>query len=169
MTTKLLVEIPRLQLSEIQKLAAESYAGLLFATRDFIRSRWGADALRDYEERLARDHAECLKARGITSALDFVKALATHSVNVYGSQIEIEGDDTHASLECKSCGVCNAIREMKEAHKAEIGEKDYSPLRYFELMANEMGFDFKGEICGDGFCFTVSRAVPDTEEYVSLD
>ncbi len=171
MTTKAILDIPYLQIDEVLRLAADSYAGLLFSTRHFIRSRWGNEAIRLYDEAVAHDYALCLKGRGITSPIDFVRTLAIHAVNVYGSQVEIEGDDTHATFECKSCGVCWAAKDMRDVAKKQGRDiwTGVEPLKHFELISKDLGLDFTGEVVGDGFRFTVSRPVETGEGYQSLD
>ena len=62
---------------------------------------------------LMRQHKiDHYKTLDIKTPLDLVKAIAESDHNVFGSDVEIHGDDKKATLKYNSCGMWNAMQNL---------------------------------------------------------
>src|SRR5277367_2302666 len=68
--------------------------------------------LTEYETMVRTNKVNHYKALGVKTPMDLVKAMATFEANVFGSKIEIGGDDQTAVLNYESCAMWNAIEKL---------------------------------------------------------
>lgn len=113
-----------------------------------------------YEEYMSilREHKLNLyKQMGVKTPMDLVRAIAEIDFNLYGSQIEITGDEKRANLTYKTCGVWESMQKMCK-FTAEQEEKmgKYCTANW-TAVAKEFGFTYEPKMEKDSYGLTFSK------------
>ena len=97
--------------SKIQEETAMLVASNCMAAYQTI-STLGEKALQDYKATSRTLRVDHLKNLGVKNALDIAKAIAEQETNLYGSKIEISGDENCATLTYNYCGMWDAMKKV---------------------------------------------------------
>lgn len=117
-------------------------------------SKYGESAVNEFETAARRNKVEYYKSLGVKTPLELVKAIAELESNIFGSKIEIWGDERTAHLTYDSCGMWNAFKKYGKL-TAEQEEKMGTCFQTsIEALAREFGF--KGEVKFEEPCATVT-------------
>ncbi|MFX6759364.1 hypothetical protein ABTH30_20970, partial [Acinetobacter baumannii] len=83
--------------------------------------------------------------------MELVKAMAEKEANLFGSQIEIWGDDKEAFMHYTMCGMWNAMKQMPQMGKEQQEKMGMQFAMTIEHLAKELGFNgetkMEGETC----------------------
>jgi len=144
MTTAIAKKTPieiKWPVNKVQEQAARVLAHQMLAAQTVL-SKYGPEAFEQFDKQILTSKVEYYKSIGIKSPIDLVRAMGEFESNLFGSKVEIWGDDKQASLTYDSCGILNA---MKPKLTPEMEEKIGS---YFERCVENLGreFGFKGEV-----------------------
>lgn len=127
MTTAVAKKTPveaKWNVQKLQEEAARVVAGNCLAAHQVL-SKYGEQAVKEYQTVARNYKINYLKSLGVKTPVEIAKALAEVEANVFGSKIEIVGDDKTASLTYNSCGMWNAIQQvgkMTPEQEAKMGE-----------------------------------------------
>src|SRR4030095_4305656 len=144
MTTAIAKKTPveiKWPVNKVQEQAARVLANHMLAAQTVL-AKYGPEAFEQFDKQLVASKVEYYKSVGVKTPIDLVRAMGEFEGNVFGSKIEIWGDDKQASLTYDSCGVLNA---MKPRMTPEMEEKIGG---YFERCVSNLGreFGFQSEV-----------------------
>jgi hypothetical protein len=152
--TKTLVQ-PTWTPTQVQETTARMAASTCFAAQQTLAKHGGEEAFAEYQTAVRRSRIEYLKTLGIKGAIDLAQAIAEQDTNLFGSKIEISGDEKSATLTYLSCGMWNAMKSLDKLtteQEAKMGEGFQSCMHAtageFGLKAN---VQFEGTTCTVGF------------------
>ena len=127
MTTAVAKKTPveaKWNVQKLQEEAARVVASNCLAAHQVL-SKYGEQAVKEYQTVARNYKVNYLKSLGVKTPVEIAKALAEVEANVFGSKIEIVGDDKTASLTYDSCGMWNAIQQVGKLtpdQEAKMGE-----------------------------------------------
>jgi len=116
--------------------------------------------VQDEYHRLTRQHKlDYYKSLNIKTPLDLVRAIAETEHNIFGSEIEISGDEKKANLKYNSCGVWNASQKLSTGkfspeEEQKMGEQCQAT---WGQIAKEFGFNFEPKMTKDSYEMTFSK------------
>lgn len=136
-----------------QEEAARAFATNMAAVMAVL-GKQGDQAVQEFQNIQHKFQLEHLKKLGVKTPLDLVKAKAEFETNVFGSKIQIEGDENNARLIYDHCAMWDAMTKLG----ALSPEKEEKAGEHFQTcvqnFAKEWGF--KGDVQMDGKTCTVS-------------
>lgn len=118
-----------------------------------VLSKYGPEAIKEFEQKMLQEKAEHYKKLGVKTPIELVKAMAEFEVNVFGSKIEVSGDDKEAWLTYQLCGCWNAMqkaRPMTPEMEEKMGQCFQTHVGYLAE-----AFGFKGEVKFEEPCATI--------------
>ncbi len=140
--------------TKTQEVTAQMAASNCFAAFEAL-AKHGETAVKEYQDATRKLRVEHLKTLGIKGAFDLAKAIAEQDANLFGSKIEISGDEKSATLNYLSCGMFNAMKKlgkMTPEQEAKMGEGFQACM---QSLAGEFGVktdvQFEGTTCTIGF------------------
>lgn len=149
------VVAPTWTTTQIQENVARVYATQFVTAMQVIGKFGGEAALTEFETEMRKARIEHIKSLGVKTPIELAKAMAEFEANVFGSKIEIVGDDKHAELKYISCAMWEALKKVGKLDakkEEEMGSKFESCMKN---TAKEFGFnaEFKmeGETCTVSF------------------
>jgi hypothetical protein len=142
---------PKWNTHEIQESNAIVHARTMLAAMKHVAKLGGDKAVEEFQTELRSFRVESLKKVGVKTPIDLVKALAEFEANLFGSKIEIWGDEAKAFMAYNQCAMWNAMKKVgqfTEKQEEEMGSKFEHCM---QMLAKEFGFKgetkFEGEAC----------------------
>ena len=136
---------------KIHETVAKVQAHQMLTSMEVLAKLGGDKAIEEFQTAMRLNKVEHYKAIGVKTPLELVKAIGEFEVNVFGSKVEVWGDDKQASIQYNSCAMWNAIEKtgkLTPEHKQAMGAKMQNCM---SLLAQEFGFKgetkFEGENC----------------------
>lgn len=125
-----------------------------FMAANAVLAKFGPEAVQEYDKHLLAGKVENYKHLGVKTPLDLIKAMAEFESNIFGSKIEIWGDDNKAHMTYNACGMWDAIQKVQKL-TPEMEEKMGN---HFETCLKNLAkeFGFKGEVKFEEPCATVT-------------
>ena len=153
------MEIPSLSEEEKQKLFMEMWLGSMMGPMGFIMRKLGPEALEELNEETAKGCAADMKARGVDDALKFAMNYAVVNKNIFGSDVEVEGDPEKAILDVKRCSNLEAALQFAEKGMPMTKEQHCSGCinGYFKRVAANLGFTLGVEFTDVGCKMTILK------------
>jgi hypothetical protein len=130
---------------QIQEAAAAMAANMCFSAKSVLQEHGDMALLNKYENTVRQGKIEHYKALGVKTPFELVKAMAETETNVFGSKIEISGDDKHAELHYLSCAMWNQMEKKMGCMTPEQQEKAGASFQNC-VMETAKAFGFKGEV-----------------------
>lgn len=139
---------PTWKIEKIQEQTARAFASNMMAIMTVL-AKHGPEAMNEFQSLSREPMVKHYKEMGIKTPLELVKAKAEYETNVFGSKIEISGDEKEAHLTYLFCAVWNGMKSC--GLKKEQEEKMEEGFQYcISSFAKEFGFTgevkFEGEI-----------------------
>ena len=153
------MEIPNLSEEEKQKLFMEMWLGSMMGPMGFIMRKLGPEALEELNEETAKGCSVEMRGRGVDDALKFAMNYAVVNKNIFGSDVEVEGDPEKAILDVKRCSNLEAALQFAEKGMPMTKEQHCSGCinGYFKRVAKNLGFTLD-VVFGDKGCkMTISK------------
>src|SRR5664279_2912652 len=97
----------------IQEQAARVLGLQFMTTMQLLQKFGGEKAVEEFKTTMEAHKVEYYKGLGVKTPLELVKAIAEFDVNVFGSKVEIWGDEKSATLHFLSCGMMHALEQAK--------------------------------------------------------
>jgi hypothetical protein len=98
-------------IEKVQQAAAYSAAAQCAAAFEVI-SKHAPEALTEYKAASRKARVAKLKELGVKTPLELATAMAEFETNVFGSKIEISGDDKSATMDYVSCAMWDAMQKV---------------------------------------------------------
>lgn len=138
---------------QIQEITARVMAQNCLTSHAVI-AKFGPDAVKELDKQLLANKVEHYKKIGVKTPIDLVKAMAEFEANLFGSKIQILGDEKKASLSYDSCAIWNCMKEIGKLSPKQEEEMGVQ----FEQHIKELGkeFGFKGEIKFEDPCAIIT-------------
>jgi hypothetical protein len=140
--------------TKVQETTALMAASNCFAAHQAL-AKHGEEAVKEWQTAARQLRVEHLKSLGVKGAFDLAKAIAEQDANLFGSKIEISGDEKSATLTYLACGMWNAMKKlgkMTPEQETKMGEGFQSCM---QATASEFGLksnvQFEGTTCTIGF------------------
>jgi hypothetical protein len=136
--------------SKIQEEAAR-LAAVYSLTAHAVLAKFGEQALEQYSTLMRERKIEHYKQMGVKTPLELVNVMSEMEANLFGSKLEIWGDEKSATMKYDSCAMWNAMQKVGKLNaqqEEQIGSQWENCMR---ATANEFGFNletkFEGECC----------------------
>ena len=153
------MEIPSLSEEEKQKLFTEMWLGSMMGPMGFIIRKLGPEALEELNEEMARGCSVEMRGRGVDDALKFAMNYGVVNKNIFGSDVEVEGDPEKAILDVKRCSNLEAALQFAEKGMPMTKEQHCSGCinGYFKRVAKNLGFTLDVAFGDKGCKMTISK------------
>jgi len=153
------MEIPSLSEEEKQKLFTEMWLGSMMGPMGFIMRKLGLEALEELNEETARGCSVEMTGRGVDDALKFAMNYAVVNKNIFGSDVEVEGNLEKAILDVKRCSNQEVALQFAEKGMPMTKEQHCSGCinGYFKRVAANLGFTLDAEFSEKGCKITILK------------
>ena len=139
------------EIKKIQEMTAKSMSDSMMAAMGVLRKH-GEETLKEFQAAQREPMIKYYKGLGIKTPMDLAKAKAELETNMFGSEIEIKGEENKAELKYISCAMWNNMKScMNEEQQKEAGTCFEACVSSF---AKEFGFT--GEVKFDGETATIT-------------
>ncbi len=84
------------------------------------------EMMKEFQTAMLHNKVEHFKALHVTNPMELVKAMAEFEANLFGSKIEIWGDEKAAHMQYNACGMWNAMKKtgkMEPKQEEKMGEQ----------------------------------------------
>jgi hypothetical protein len=132
---------------QIQEETSRVLATQFVTTMGLLHKVGGEAAVKEFKTAMEAFKVEHFKGLGVKTPYELVKAIAEFDTNVYGSKVEIWGDEHTASMKYVSCGMWAAMEkhnlikpEMKEEMSKGFGT-------CMQSLGQKFGFTTEAEMC----------------------
>jgi len=134
---------------QMHEMFAHISAHNMVAAMNVLGKHGGEEAVNEFKTATRNTMVEYLKKQGVKTPIEIVKAKAEIETNIYGSVIEISGDDKEAHLTYIKCGMWDA---MSKACGSTCSESKEKMMKGFESCVSEFAkeFGYTGEVKMNG-------------------
>ncbi|HEY9773706.1 MAG TPA: hypothetical protein V6C81_07835 [Planktothrix sp.] len=143
---------------KIAETTSHLVAGTWLAAFEVL-SKLDKKAVEEFHKLTTQHKLSFYKNLNIKTPMELVRAIAEHDHNLFGSEIEISGDENKATLKYNTCGVWQASEKL--------GAKNFSPeqqklmgdqcAQSWNTIAKEFGFNFEPKMTQDSYEMTFSK------------
>jgi hypothetical protein len=120
-------------------------------------AKYGEKAHEEFDTVLRQHKIDHYKQMGVKTPLDLVKAIAETDHNVFGSDIEISGDDKKATLKYNSCGMWEAMQKLHKFTPEQEEKMGAQCASSWTHIAKEFGFNYEPKHEKDTYAMTFSK------------
>ena len=139
-----------------QEVTARIAAGQCLAVQNLLQKV--SPELKEQFENQAREfRVQAFKKVGVKTPFELAKAMAEVDANVYGSKVEISGDESRAQLKYESCAVGKAIEEVGKLTPEQMKKMFEGMETCASKTAKEFGFKAETKLDNDTAVITFSK------------
>jgi hypothetical protein len=132
---------------KVNEITSKIWANNYLSTMAVL-SKYGPEAVKEFNKEVLTHKVEYLKSVGVKTPIDLAKAKAEVDANVFGSKIEIVGDEKKAQIIYKQCNCWNAL---KNEGKLSVKDQEQQGKCFSEMVSGlAQAFGFKGEVVFEG-------------------
>lgn len=139
---------PTWKVEEVHAKTSKLVATQMMVTMKVL-AKYGEEAKKEWETEMRESMKKYFVEKNVKTPIEFAQAKAELEANVYGSEIEIWGDDKEAHFTYKTCGVWKAM-EACGVTKEQMDKMSSGFESCVKNMAHEFGFQaelkFEGEM-----------------------
>jgi hypothetical protein len=142
--------------TKIQEESSRVLATQFVTIMGLLHKVGGEAAVQEFKTAMEAHKVEHFKGLGIKTPYDLVKAMAEFDANVFGSKVEIWGDEHTASMKYLSCGMWSAMEKhnlIKPEAKEEMS-KGFGAC--MQSMGAKFGFTTEAQLCNTEKTATVT-------------
>lgn len=136
---------------QIQENVARVYALQFVTAMQLLHKFGGEQALTEFESQMRSARVEHIKSLGVKTPIELAKAMAEFDTNVFGSKVEIWGDEKQASMKFVSCAMWEALKKVGKFDAKKEEEMGHKFENCMKNTAKEFGFNIEmkmeGETC----------------------
>ena len=125
-------------IKKVQDEAARVVASNCLAAQQVL-SKYGDKALEEYKAATRQFRVNHLKSLGVKTPIEIAKAIAEAEANIFGSKIDIHGDEKSATLTYNQCGMWNAIKEVGKLTREQEEKMGEGFQTCMQDLAKELG------------------------------
>ncbi|MBS1994286.1 MAG: hypothetical protein JSS86_10915 [Cyanobacteria bacterium SZAS LIN-2] len=141
--------------AQIQENVARAFAQNMLAAMHVVGKHGGEKAVEELQSTMRANKIEHLKGLGVKTPIELVKALAEFEANVFGSIVEVWGDEKSAHMTYQACGMWNAIQKYGKMTPEQMEKMGAGFQNCMSLTAKEFGLNAEvkmdKEICTINF------------------
>jgi hypothetical protein len=108
----------------------------------------GEELTKELQTAMLHNKVEHFKALNVKTPMDMIKAMSEFEVNMFGSKVEVWGDEKAAHMQYNSCGMWNAMKKVGMAPKQEE-QMGNAKTECMTNVAKEFGFKYEMKTEGD--------------------
>jgi hypothetical protein len=139
MTTNTLTKVDtKWETKKVQEKTAHIMAVVNLAAFEVL-SKVSPEAVTEFQTIVRKHKVEAYKAMGVKTPLELVKAMAETEHNLFGSVIEISGDDHKAVLKYDSCAMWTAMEKVGKFTPEQQEKMGKNFENCSSLLAKELG------------------------------
>jgi len=139
-----------------QEVTAQIVASQCLAVQGLLQKV--SPELKEQFENQAREYrVKAFKKLGVKTPIDLAKAMAEVDANIYGSKVEISGDETKAQVKFEQCAVGKAIEEISGMTPEQMKKMFEGMESCAQKTAKEFGFKGETRMEGQGVVITFSK------------
>jgi hypothetical protein len=97
---------------QIQEAAAAVVALHIVSANNVLAKHGDQALLAEYQNAVRKGKIEYYKALGVKTPIELITEMAKTDTNLFGSQIEITGDDTSATMNYINCALWNQMEKL---------------------------------------------------------
>jgi hypothetical protein len=145
---------PTWTVEKLQEQFARAYAQQMLAAMHVV-GKHGEKAVEELQATMRANKIEHLKGLGVKTPIELVKALAEFETNVFGSVVEISGDEKAAHMTYTACGMWKAMEKYGKITAEQKEKMSGGMQNCMSLTAKEFGLNAEvvmdKEICTINF------------------
>jgi hypothetical protein len=138
-TTKKTTVHPTWTPERIREHTARIMATQYCATMSIL-SKYGEPAITEFDNATRSRKVEYYRSQGVKTPMDLIRTMAETEANIFGSNIEIWGEDNNASMTYNMCGMYNAMQKYCGLTKEQEEKMGTHFGNYIERLGREFGF-----------------------------
>jgi hypothetical protein len=141
---------------KIQEVTSNAFASVFLAANEVL-GKIGGTAHEEFETIVREHRVNHYKQLGVKTPLDLVRIIAESEHNLFGSEVEISGDENKATLKYISCAMWDATQKLGKFTPEQeklMGEKCSAN---WTKIASEFGFKYEPKMEKDSYEMTFSK------------
>lgn len=153
------MEIPNLSEEEKWEMIREMFVMNNQSAIGFIM-KMGPEKMQEYSEMTSQQYANMLRAQGRDNAIGFAMSEAMVRKNLMGSDVEVDGNPSEATLNLKSDGFLMTAMKMREKGQMPMSKEEFQRgciEGYFKPRAEKLGLELDAEYTGKGYKIKISK------------
>jgi hypothetical protein len=139
-----------------QEVTAQVVAGQVLAIMNVLQ-KVSPEIKEQFENQVRDFRVQAFKKMGVKTPLDLAKAMAEVDANIYGSKVEISGDENKAQLTYESCAVGKAIEELGKFTPEQKAKMFEGMEACAQRTTKEFGFKGEARLEKETVVMTISR------------
>jgi hypothetical protein len=141
---------------KIQDATAHMFASMFVASFETI-SKVSPKALEEWQTIMRNHKIEHYKKIGVKTPMELAKAIAETDHNLFGSELEISGDDNKATIKYNKCAMWEATQKIAKFNEAQQKQMGESCQGSWAIIAKEFGFKVEPKMTEDTYEMTFSK------------
>ncbi|HEY9775505.1 MAG TPA: hypothetical protein V6C81_17195 [Planktothrix sp.] len=138
---------------EIARLMGVQY----LTTMNVLQKVGGEKAVHEFQAAMRQNKVEHYKKLGANTPVELVKLMSEFEANVFGSKIEIWGDEKSASLKYDSCAMWNAMKKHGNFNAQQEEQMGKGFESCMTDLAKEFGFHAETKMEGETAIITFTK------------
>ncbi|HEY9682262.1 MAG TPA: hypothetical protein V6C86_11845 [Oculatellaceae cyanobacterium] len=122
-----------------------------------ILSKHGEELTKEFQAAMMHNKVEHYKQLGVKTPMDLVKHMAEFEANMFGSKIEIWGDEKTAHMQYNACGMWNAIKKTGKMDAQQEEKMGAQFQTCTQNLAKEFGITAEIKFEGDSCLMTFTK------------
>lgn len=155
MTTTITKVDTKWDTKKLQEVNTRVFASMYISAFQAL-SKQGEKAFDEFESTMRSFKIEAYKHLGVKTPLDLVRAIAETEFNLFGSQIEIIGDEKKATLKYNTCGIWDAMQKLHKFSPEQEELMGKNCQASHSKLAEAFGMKFECDMSNDTYSMTFS-------------
>jgi hypothetical protein len=143
--------------SKIQEVTAKVFASNSMAAHQ-ATAKAGEQVLADYKATARQFKVAQLKELSVSNALELATALAEMEVNLFGSKIDISGDEKAATMIYNQCAMWEAMKEVGQITPEQEKQMSGGMQTCMQDLAHDLGLNAKVTFEGKSRAVSFTKA-----------
>ena len=156
MTTTVTKVDKKWEAKKIQETSTSMFAHVFVAV-EHVLSKVDSKVREEYETMIRQHKINHFKTLGVKTPIDLVRAIAETEHNLFGSEIEISGDEHKATLKYNSCGMWNQMQKVAKFTPEQEKAMGEHCTESWTKIAKEFGFKFEPKMTDNSYEMTFSK------------
>jgi predicted RNA-binding protein Jag len=143
-------------IKKVQEAAARVFAVNNVAIMSIL-AKQGDHAIKEFQDTVHKFQIEHFKTLGVKTPMDLAKAKAEFEANVFGSKIDIEGDDNNAKIVYNQCAMWDAMQKVGHLTPEQQEKAGKNFQQCVQNLAKEMGFKAQVDMSDNSCAITYTK------------
>ena len=156
MTTTVTKVQTKWETKKTQENTANAFAAIYLSAYQAL-SQAGEKAHEEFNNLMVQHKIAHYKAAGVKTPLDLVRTMAETEHNLFGSEVEISGDENKATIKWNTCGMWNACKTLGKLTPEQEQKMGENCSATSAKLAKEFGFKAEPNMTKDTWEMTFSK------------